>query len=413
MLFRFSLYGVLKNQRYFEAFLLLALLHRGLSFAQIGLLIAVRELTHGVLEVPSGVAADLLGRRRVMVAAAASYVVAYPVLGASTSVGWLGLGMALVGFGDAFRSGTHKAMIFDWLSAQGRQDERVRVYGLTRSWSQLGSALAVPLAATIVIVFDDPALVFWVSTIPAALNLLNLATYPSALQGPRRAEASLREAMRALWQGLRELWPQRPVRRLLLEATTMGGVHRSAKDYLQPLLEAVALSLPWLWGTSDFTRTAVLVGGVYTGLFLLSAVAARQAHRVVERLGDPARASRRLWWCVVATFAAMLAGFGLGIGALAIAGFVALALLHNIFRPVLVGRFDEHTPAALGATVLSLESQAVSLAAVVLAPAIGLALDHIPATSISIERLWPVAAVGMVLALVVAVSARVTPAASR
>ena len=57
MLWRFSLYGLLKNQRYFEAFLVLAFVERGLSFAEIGALIALRELTTNVLEVPSGIMA--------------------------------------------------------------------------------------------------------------------------------------------------------------------------------------------------------------------------------------------------------------------------------------------------------------------------------------------------------------------
>ena len=43
MIFRFSLYGFLKNQRYFEAFLVLAFPDKGLIFFEIGLLVAVRE----------------------------------------------------------------------------------------------------------------------------------------------------------------------------------------------------------------------------------------------------------------------------------------------------------------------------------------------------------------------------------
>ncbi|MCP3959885.1 MAG: MFS transporter, partial [bacterium] len=44
MLFRFCLYGFLKNQKYYEPFLILAFLEKGLSFFDIGLLIAFREV---------------------------------------------------------------------------------------------------------------------------------------------------------------------------------------------------------------------------------------------------------------------------------------------------------------------------------------------------------------------------------
>ena len=58
MLFRFCLYGFLKNQRYFEPFFMLALLAHGLNFFEIGLLYACRSLTLNVREIPSGVIAD-------------------------------------------------------------------------------------------------------------------------------------------------------------------------------------------------------------------------------------------------------------------------------------------------------------------------------------------------------------------
>lgn len=424
MLLRFSLYGLLKNQRYFEAFLVLAFVERGLSFAEIGALVALRELTTNVLEVPSGVLADLAGRRRCMVGAFVAYVAAYLVLGVAEQLPLLSLGMLLIGCGDAFRSGTHKAMIFDWLAAQGRQDERVRVYGFTRSWSQVGSAIAVPIAATVVFVTGGYGDVFWLSAIPAAVNLVNLATYPRALEGPRRSEATVREAARELWTATKAMLaasgrpgaPSRPLRRLLLEAAGISGLYRALKDYLQPLLERVALALPLLVAHEDAARSAVLVGAVYVALFVLSAVASRHAHRVVEWTGATGRegleaAARIVRVAVVLVLATMLAGLALRWSAVAIGAFVALALLHNVFRPVLVGRFDEHAPAELGATVLSVESQATSLGAVVLAPLLGLAVD-LASRDASEVVLWPVAAAGLGVSLLVAAAVRERPEAS-
>lgn len=409
MLGRFCLYGLLKNQRYFEAFLVLAFVERGLSFTQIGLLVALRELTTNVLEVPSGVMADLFGRRRTMVASFGAYVVAYVVLGLARPLWAIALGMLLIGVGDAFRSGTHKAMIFDWLAAQGREAERVAIYGRTRSWSQVGSALAVPIAAAVVIGRGQYADVFWLSAIPAALNLVNLATYPRALEGPRRADATVRESARALWAAARTLWrPEgggRALQGLLLEAAAFSGLYRAVKDYLQPLVAGVALATPWLLRFDEAARAAVMIGVVYAGLFVLGSLASRHAHRLVERAGGLPAGARWIRGAVAATFGMMLGGLATGLDAVGIAAFVLLGLLHNLFRPVLVARFDEHAPDRLGATVLSVESQASSLGAVLCAPVLGLVVD---AVSTSSEvTLWPVAAVGLGLSLlVVAVGGR-------
>ena len=62
--YKFSLYGFLKNLRFFEPFLYLFFLEKGLNFLQIGTLITIREITRNVLEIPAGVLADSFGRRR-------------------------------------------------------------------------------------------------------------------------------------------------------------------------------------------------------------------------------------------------------------------------------------------------------------------------------------------------------------
>ncbi len=49
-----------------------------------------------------------------------------------------------------FATGTHKAIIFCWLQHEGRGDEKTATYGYTRSWSKIGSAVSVVVAAGIV-----------------------------------------------------------------------------------------------------------------------------------------------------------------------------------------------------------------------------------------------------------------------
>jgi MFS family permease len=81
MIRRLSLYGFLKNQRYFEPFLILILLDRGLDYFTIGLLISCREFAVNLLEIPSGVIADLWGRRRAMIASFIAYIASFVIFG--------------------------------------------------------------------------------------------------------------------------------------------------------------------------------------------------------------------------------------------------------------------------------------------------------------------------------------------
>lgn len=393
MLVRFCLYGFLKNQKYYEPFLILAFLEKGLSFFDVGLLIAFREVAINLFELPSGAAADLYGRRRSMIFSFACYLVAFAVFALSSAVWMLFAAMFFFALGDAFRSGTHKAMIFDWLVLEGRPDEKTRVYGTTRSWSQLGSAVSVLIAAVIVLVEGAYTLVFWYTMVPYTLGLINFFGYPAALDGRSARRPSMRRLGRHLARALRQCLTRPPLRRLLIESTLQKGTYKAVKDYLQPLLQQTALVLPLLVELEATGRAAILVGVVYFGLYLLSAVSSRQAHRLRDAAGGSDRASYGIWLISGAAYLALAAAFAAGYQAPAIGLFVLLAVLQNLWLPIYLERIDGASESDLGATVLSVDAQSRSVYVMLLAPVLGWAVDHF--------GLWPVGAAGALAAGVV------------
>ena len=63
---RFCAYGLLKNLKFFEPFLIVVLTKWGLSLAAIGGLVSVEKITCYVAELPSGYIADRCGARRTL-----------------------------------------------------------------------------------------------------------------------------------------------------------------------------------------------------------------------------------------------------------------------------------------------------------------------------------------------------------
>ncbi len=173
--FRFAAYGFLKNLNFYEPFLILYFRSLGLSFLKIGFLFSVSEVATYLLEIPTGIFADAYGRRKAMVASMSSYIIAFLVFYSFSSFPLLALGMVLLALGDTFRSGTHKAMIYEYLKIKGMYDLKVEYYGATRSFSQLGSAFNAILSALVVIFTKDYRKVFLFALIPYTLNLINLA----------------------------------------------------------------------------------------------------------------------------------------------------------------------------------------------------------------------------------------------
>ncbi len=393
MLKRFCLYGFVKNQRYFEPFLILALRENGLSFSTIGMLIGFREICRNVLEVPTGAIADSLGRRRAMIAGHLAYIAAFICFGLLKSTPVMFLAMGMFALGEAFRTGTHKAIIFSWLAHEGRKDDKVAIYGYTRSWSKLGSAAAVIIAAALVITTDSYASVFLLSTIPCIINIINFITYPGYTDGEIKPGFRPADVLHTLISSFHTAFSKQHLRRILAGSMVFSGMFHASKDYIQPAILAAALSIAIMSDLNDHTRVAVLTAGVYALLHLLESIAARRSYAVAKLAGSWQAAAKWLWGLNLLTMCLLAAGVLAGLDAVVIGSFVLAAAIHNLWKPLAVARIAEACPADQTATVLSVDSQGRALLVAVLAPAIGFAVDCMP------QKLYllPIAISGIIL----------------
>ncbi len=387
MMFRFSLYGFLKNQTYFEPFLILAFLEKDLSFFQIGILIGFREVCINIFEIPSGAVADIYGRRRSMIFSFLAYIASFLVFAWSTSFAALFLAMFAFALGDSFRTGTHKAMIFEWLRIQGREKERTRVYGFTRSWSKIGSAVSVVVASAFIFTGARYSDIFLLAVIPYALNVVNFMGYPTELEGARSPDAKIPGVWEHLKNSMHTAFSDKPLRGILVEAMSYEGTYKVAKDYIQPVIKQAALGLALLAAWQQHQRVAVLVGAAYFVLHLLSSFASRGGHRLVASAGSEEAAAKSLWGATALVYATLAWGLWTGWEFIVIAGFVVLAVLQNFWRPVLISRIDAHSTPEAGATILSVESQGKSVLAMGLAPLIGLCVDAFGLVGMSVVAL--------------------------
>lgn len=375
--FKFSAYGFLKNLRFFEPFMVLFLLDQGVSFLQVGTLYAIREIAVNVLEIPTGAVADALGRRRTMIASFLAYLVSFALFWFGSTFTFFLIAMLFFSFGEAFRTGTHKAMIFTHLRLRGLQEHSNDYYGHTRAWSQTGSALSSLIAAAIVFGSGNYRAVFLFSMIPYVLDLLLMLTYPAELDGEsgQLAWNSIADSFRALGRGLRETARRPGAARSVASAAAFAGYFKGAKDYLQPMIAALALSLPAATSLATEQRKALLVGLVYTAIYLLTSIASRNSAGLAKRLRSPERALN--WELVVGLLLAAGAGFARAGDRtiLPVLFFIAIYVLQNLRQPVGVAVVAERVPENVLATVLSVESQLQSLLAALIAFAVGAAAE--------------------------------------
>ncbi len=377
MFYRFSLYGFLKNLRFFDPFILLIFRSYGLTFLQIGILYSIREVAANILEIPTGVVADSFGRRRVMVAAFLSYIASFLMFYFFEDMVFLSLGMVLFAFGEAFRSGTHKALILEYLDIKGISDLKVAYYGLTRSASQLGSAINALIAAGLVFYTGSYRVMFLASTIPYFLDLLNVISYPKILDGKyhRVRKAEVWNRVKTTLGEFMQIFSEGSILKALLNSSSFSAVFKSTKDYLQPILAALALSFTLLNNLEDTRREAVIIGLVYFGIYILTSFASRRAYQFSKRFGSLLKAINLSYLFGIGLLILSGVMTQLQIIQVAVLCFIGLFLINNIRRPINVGIISDQISSQVMASGLSIEAQFTTLFSALFAPLLGLLVD--------------------------------------
>ncbi|MFP4664283.1 MAG: MFS transporter [Bacteroidales bacterium] len=375
--YKFSLYGFFKNLRFFEAFLMLFFLSKGLDYWQIGVIYTVREVTRNIFETPSGVVSDSIGRRSSLAFSFTLYITSYLVFYFSESYGIILFAMFFFAAGDALRSGTNKAMIYSYLDHKGWAEDKAAYYGNTRSWSQSGYALSSLMGAAFIWFSGNYSFLFLASVVPALLNLMLILSYPRKMERSPDAirETSVVKAFRStfllLWKQMGKLIFWHNTNLVALHS----GYYKAVKDYLQPIMASLALSIPLLSSESELRRQALWVGVFYFVIYSLSSIASRNSGRFSELVKRPARALS------ISMYSGLFLGISGGIFAwqgmtgVSVAMLTGIFLVENIRKPIGVGNLADSTHAGSWTSVLSLESQTASLYGALMAPLIGVFAD--------------------------------------
>jgi MFS family permease len=378
--YKFCAYGFLKDLRFFEPFLLLLFLDKGLSYLQVGSLYALREVMINIVEIPSGILADTMGRRRIMIISFLAYIASFGLFYFSQTYLALLVAMGVFAFGDAFRTGTHKAMIFDYLKLKGWADQKTHYYGHTRSWSQRGAALSALIAAGLVFLHGSYAPVFLFTIIPYVMNLLLMTSYPAALDGPRHAQrGALKDEFVHVVKSFVSSFKNPAALRAIANQSLYTGYYKASKDYLQPMLKAFALGLPFFMGYADKERSALVIGVVYFALYLGTSYAASSSGRFADRFADSrgslARPLNGTLFTGIGLGLASGAAYALGLPSLSIVLYIGIYLIENLRKPMGIAYVSERMNQDALATALSAESQAETIFTALIALALGFAAD--------------------------------------
>jgi hypothetical protein len=176
-----------------------------------------------LLEVPSGVWADLVDRRLLLASGAGLQAAAFATWMLWPDFAGYALGFVIWSLGSALQSGTFEALVYDELTAQGRTASYARLLGLSQGVAMAVMAAAIASAAPLYALGGYP-LVGWVSVglallgVPAALALPRARPVVSATPDVDADDGQgvMRRYLATLAAGLGEASRSAPIRRMLV-----------------------------------------------------------------------------------------------------------------------------------------------------------------------------------------------------
>ncbi len=374
--YKFCFYGFLKNLRFFEPFFIIFFLNRGFSFLEIAILYAIREISINLFEIPSGIIADSLGRRKTLASSFLIYILAFLIFYFTSNFISFAIAMLFYALGDAIRSGINKAMIVSYLKNSGQTNHKVEYLGHTRSWSQIGSAISSLLGGILVFFSKQLDIVFLFSIIPYLLDFLNVLSYPKFLDELDNSKLSMKNKVhigtKLFWKSLRE----KKIFIALINFSIYSGFYKSIKDFIQPFLKALVLSLPVLLFLTNKEKLSLLLGFVYFVIFLFNALASRKASNIVNFFGE--HKSFLNLSLFVGSILGIISGFLIHqlISIYAILFFIIMLMIENIRKPAGAALITEFSESKVHSGLLSVASQLGSIFTSLFVIIIGFLADY-------------------------------------
>jgi MFS family permease len=374
--YKFCMYGFLKNLRFFDAFFILFLVEKGISFTQIGILYAVREIITNLFELPSGILADSFGRKRALAGSFILYISSFILFYLFQSFWLFMIAFMCFGLAEAFRSGTHKGMIMDYLKLKKREEQAANYYGHTRSWSMAGSALSALIAGFIVFYGGSYESIFLFSTVPYALNFFLIMSYPESLDQTLEPEIiKKRKRIGSAARILLKLLRQASVLRIIYSSAAHTAYLRAIRDYIQLVMLNLALILPYLLDLSKEQKSGIFIGVTYFCIYLASSYASRFSSYLAKRSSHN---MTRLTLLAGLLFGAISGlAFSFEFWWISLLAFAAIYVMENIRKPLLTGEIAEEVPKEILTSVISAQSLLRTILTTFLALIFGLLADRL------------------------------------
>ncbi len=329
---------------------------KGLDFFQILALESFLSLCIFLFEVPTGILADKIGRRKTIILGSAFFMLQSIIFLLSNSFLFFILAFALSGIGVTLHSGTTEAIIYDQLKRENQEKEMKKAMGMVDSASSFAMVIA-PVIGSILASDLNPERF----TLVLVMTVLATSTgfiCSLFISDDNHTPVKETNPLTILAEGSRIIKNNPALMRILLLSIFSSPFIMILNYLYQPFFKNANVAVS-------------LFGLIFGCSLLLSGVASRHAHAIEKKWGSKLTV-------FVTTLIPGLAYVSMAIiqdPILAVLSFIIVVAVSGVRTPLFSAYKNHHIPSHIRATVLSVISLIGSLFSMIMRLIIGKIAD--------------------------------------
>ncbi|MFH1642505.1 MAG: MFS transporter [Nanoarchaeota archaeon] len=349
-IWKFYLYRIFSSLIFITPIYVLFLQENGLSMTQVMVLHTVYTIATMIFVIPSGLIADHIGRKKVLIISNSLFFIAWIAYGSSHNF-WQFFATEIVfGVSSAMWFAAGNAFFYDSLQQINQQHKFKKLYGNVIAINYLMWGLASIVGSIIAV--KGFRLVFYYTAIPVFISIIIAFSFTDTKKTKNVNYAvHLKEAVK-----FTSTHPK--IRFLVIFSAIIFGVWLSGYMLYQPYLKSISLPLAYF-------------GIAYFFINLMSAIGSKNAHKIDDKLGET-----KVLFIVATVFALCYIGMFFSLKMIGAIFPIIIAYFLGVFDVSIADYFHKNIQSYNRATVASLSNFAGQLSSSIIAPFFGLLTDR-------------------------------------
>lgn len=354
---KFYLASFLKNQSYFVPIIVLFFQDLGLSFSEIFWIFTIGSAFAFLIEVPTGVIADLYGNRRSIIFSKFTIFISFIAFGFAFNFWTLIIANLLYELGKSFRSGTETAYVYNYLEENKGAPRYTVVKVNQKFYARLSESLAALFGGFIAYRLGFNW-VFLIAAIPALVNFIQTLSWEHLAESQEKQIKTWKNSFAFTKKAFKELRGNRVVLNVIINISLFTAAFAALDKFVQPYMKNSGLDLQYF-------------GAVYAIFLILVAFLVKYLARFEERWGE---ANIMNYSAILALIPLIILATGVS-SVWAIGLFFIVLMVDNFRSPVANSLFHDQVGKANRATMGSILSLVTAVNKLWVLPVIGYFAD--------------------------------------